>query len=354
MNDEELLNKLYYKNLITSVNELYKQAKAAHPKITLKLVKNWFNNQSSTQLNNKPLKKNIYKPIYSESDYAFQIDLTFFPRYKKQNDNYYVLFTAININTRFGYAYYLKDKEIESIMKVLKQMEEKTIINVIQCDLGSEFNNKDFKTFCEDNNITLDMFKSDGHKLGIINRFHRTIKEKLTTYFDSHDTVRWVDIMDKIIYNYNHSVNRGIGYKPVEVNDWIENEIRQKKKEQGYNIRADETEYKIGQYVRTLNEISKFGDKMTSKYSNEIYEITKVKNNSVIIKDEKGDLYKIKKDEIKVVPKPINNVVLKAKKSANKEAKIDRILKKENIQQENIRPRREHKQIDYKKMSNGK
>ena len=38
MNDEELLNKLYYKNLITSVNELYQQAKAAHPKITLKLV----------------------------------------------------------------------------------------------------------------------------------------------------------------------------------------------------------------------------------------------------------------------------------------------------------------------------
>ena len=38
MNDEELLNKLYYKNLITSVNELYKQAKAAHPKVTLKLV----------------------------------------------------------------------------------------------------------------------------------------------------------------------------------------------------------------------------------------------------------------------------------------------------------------------------
>ena len=57
MNDEELLNKLYYKNLITSVNELYKQAKAAHPKITMKLVKNWFKNQSSTQLNNKPLKR---------------------------------------------------------------------------------------------------------------------------------------------------------------------------------------------------------------------------------------------------------------------------------------------------------
>ena len=199
----------------------------------------------------------------------------------------------------------------------------------------------------------MDIFKSDGHKLGIINRFHRTIKEKLTTYFDGHDTVRWVDIMDKIIYNYNHSVNRGIGYKPVEVNDWIENEIRQKKKEQGYNIRVDEIEYKIGQYVRTLNEISQFGDKMTSKYSNEIYEITKVKNNSVIIKDEKGDLYKIKKDEIKIVPKPINNIILKEKKIANKEAKIDRILKKENIQQENILPRRERKQIDYKKMSKG-
>jgi len=338
MNDNELLNKLYYKDLIMSgSNELYKKAKEVHPKITMKIVKEWLSNQQSSQMNNKPVKKNEFKPIYAEQPYSFQIDLTFFPRYKKQNSEYYVLFTAININTRFGYVYYSKDKEMTTILKFIKDMEKKTEINVIQTDKGSEFNNSEFKKFCEENNIILDLIKSDSHKLGIINRWHRTIKEKLVKYFDSFDTVRWIDIIDKIVYNYNHTKNRGISYKPIEVNDFIENMIRQKKKLEGENIRENETEYKVGQYVRELNDKNIFDDKMKSKYSNEIYEITKVNNNSLIIKNDKNDLFKIKKDEVKIVKKPTeNNIKLKEKIIANKEHKQHRILKKEGIDQTNI------------------
>ena len=338
MNDNELLNKLYYKDLIMSgSNELYKKAKEVHPKITMKFVKEWLSNQQSAQMNNKPVKKNEFKPIYAEQPYSFQIDLTFFPRYKKQNSEYYVLFTAININTRFGYAYYAKDKEMTTILKFIKDMEKKTEINVIETDKGSEFNNSEFKKFCEENNIILDLIKSDSNKLGIINRWHRTIKEKLVKYFDSFDTVRWIDIIDKIVYNYNHTKNRGIGYKPIEVNDFIENMIRQKKKLEGENIRSNEKEYQVGQYVRELTDKNIFDDKMKSKYSNEIYEITKVNNNSLIIKNDKNDLFKIKKDEVKIVNKPTeNNIKLKEKIIANKEHKQQRILKKVGVEQENI------------------
>ena len=64
-----------------------------------------------------------------------------------------------------------------------KDLEKKSEINVLQGDLGNEFNNYELKQYCKDNNITLDLFKSDDHKLGIINRWHRTIKEKLTVEF---------------------------------------------------------------------------------------------------------------------------------------------------------------------------
>ena len=57
-------------------------------------------------MNNKKVGEKISKPIYSETNYSFQINSNFFPRYKKQNNGYDVLFTAININTRFAYAYY--------------------------------------------------------------------------------------------------------------------------------------------------------------------------------------------------------------------------------------------------------
>jgi hypothetical protein len=335
MDDEELLKKLYFKDLtFGGVQNLYKKAKEAHPKITLKIVKDWLDKQQSAQLNNKPVIKHDFKPIYSEQPYAFQIDLTFFPRYKKQNEGNYVLFTAININTRFGYAYYGKDKESNTIINFIKDLEKKSIINVLEGDLGNEFNNYELKEYCKDNNIILDLFKSDTHKMGIINRFHRTIKEKLTAYFDAFDTVKWIDIIDKIIYNYNHTVNRGIGYRPVDVNDFIENKIRQEKKEQG--LKVEYQEFKVGQYVRVLNEIGIYDDKQKSKYSEKVYEITKVKNNSVIFKDDKGDLYQARKNEIKTVIKPDNPIELKAKKQASVDTKQAKIMKKEDINEDNI------------------
>ena len=56
---------------------------------------------------------------------------------------------------------------------MLKKMEEKTVINSITCDLGSEFNNAIFKKYCSENNITIYFIKDDSHKMGIINRFHK-------------------------------------------------------------------------------------------------------------------------------------------------------------------------------------
>ena len=119
MTDEELLFDLYYnKHNYDNANILYHKAKIAYPKIKLKLkfVKDWLNKQQSKQQTKTKVGKKQFLPIYSELPYSFQIDLTFFPRYSKQNKGYTVLFTAININTRFVYAYYGKNKDMNTII----------------------------------------------------------------------------------------------------------------------------------------------------------------------------------------------------------------------------------------------
>ena len=340
MTDEELLNYLYYeKKNFDGINELYRKAKVQHPKINLGTVKDWLNKQQTAQLNDKPVKQNNFLPIYSESPYAFQIDLTFFPRYKKQNDNNYVLFTAININSRFAYAYYSKDKNMNTILDILKQMEKKTIINSIYCDEGTEFNNKEFKDFCEKESINLIMFKDDSHKLGIINRFHRTLKDKLTKYFNAEDSVRWVDVIDDIINNYNNTINRGIGFKPIEVNSFIENYlIEQAKEKTGQIIKDDYSDIKEGLYCRILNKNKLFSDKMTSKYNDQVFKIMKIKNNSVIVENINDDSieYEVKKSNIKIIPKPERVKELKEQKIASKENKVVRKLKKDDMNENNI------------------
>ena len=261
--------------------------------------------------------------------------MTFLPRYKKQNNGYYVLFTAININTRFVYAFYGKIKDMVTILEFLKKLESKTVINSLTCDAESEFKNKEFQKYCTDNNIQLYFVKNDSHKLGIINRFHRTLKDKLSIYFNTNDTVVWNDIIDKIIYNYNHSVNRGIGIEPYKVNDFIENMIIQDKKEETRLIESKEDIINVGDKIRILLETKMFQDKLSPKYSNKIYTIIKVGKNTVSVMDN-DEIVKVKKSNIKIISDVSNDIKLTELKKATLSNRQDRILKKEDIDASNI------------------
>jgi len=109
----------------------------------------------------------------------FKLNKTFFPRYKKINNYYYVLFTAININSRYAYAYYAKNNEEESIITMLNDwLKNCLIIQNITCK-GSEFTNHNVKKWFQENEINVFHVKDDDHrKLSIINRFHRILKDK--------------------------------------------------------------------------------------------------------------------------------------------------------------------------------
>ena len=88
-------------------------------------LKEWLNKQQTKQITNKTNLKKPFLPIYSDVRLLIHfnlLDLTFFPRYKKQNSIIIniinVLFTAININTRYAYAYNGKDKEMDTILQI--------------------------------------------------------------------------------------------------------------------------------------------------------------------------------------------------------------------------------------------
>jgi hypothetical protein len=297
---DSLLNDLYYKqHNYDGVDTLYKKAKIIDSTIKKDTVKEWLNKQHSKQVSTKKTNKKIFLPIYSEKPYSFQIDLTFFPRYKKQNNQFYVLFTAININTRYAYAYYGKNKEMDTILSMVEQMEKDTVINSFTCDEGTEFKNNKFIKFCEENNIEIYFVKSDSHKLGIVNRFHRTLKNKLTQHFIATDSLKWVDVIDKIIYNYNHTVNRGIGTEPYKVDSFLEHEFILYKKIQTdlLNKMIKNNNFEIGDKVRILNKKVLFEDKLLPNYSSVVYTVIKVFPNACMIKYKDTEL-RVKKDQL--------------------------------------------------------
>jgi hypothetical protein len=331
MKDSDLLNDLYYnKHNYDGITNLYKKAKKINVNITKDFVKEWLDLQSSHQQTAVKVGKKDYLPIYSETPYSFQIDLTFFPRYATRNKNFSVLFTAINVNSRYVFAYKSKDKSMTTILEFMEKMEQHTPINSITCDEGTEFNNKKFISFCNSNNITLYFVKGDSHKLGIINRFHRTLKDKLSKYFIATNSVNWVDVFDKIVNNYNHTINRGIGIEPAKVNTMIEKYIINEKREKTEKIKDKIGEMiEVGDFVRLKRDKKLFGDKMLSKYGDSVYEVTRIKNNSLELIDNHDNLIKVKKSEVLKVKQaglilPESSVIEKANNEHSTEMQIKR------------------------------
>ena len=51
----------------------------------------------------------------------------------------------------------------------------------------------------------------------MVERFNRTLKERIERYFTENKTKCWVDILQLFSNNINNSVNRSIGVRPIDV-----------------------------------------------------------------------------------------------------------------------------------------
>lgn len=326
---DELLQRIYYKEKnYDGINSLFIKAKERDKTIKKDDVKEWLKKQSVAQQTHRSNKKKVFLPIYSEIPYSFQVDLTFFPKYKHQNDGVSVLFTAININSRYAYAYYSKKKDLNTLLDFLKIFEKQGQINYIVGDL--EFKRQKLTDYLDDNEIQYDFFKADSNKLGIINRFHRTLKEKLEKYFIANNTVRWIDIIDKIIYNYNHTYHNGIKIEPYKVNYLIENDIVNEKREITEDIKESEVIFNKGDKVR-VKQTREIFEKNKPVFSKEIYKITKVNKNSVRVVDKNDDEYTVKKSNLLKIDKVENDFDDNNIKEAIKINKQTTKIKKEDL-----------------------
>ena len=346
---DELLNDLYYiKMNFDGIDVLYQKAKKIDKSITKNDVSIWLKNQNSYQLTKaeKDIGKTELLPIYSEDPYSYQIDLTFLPKYKAKNDENYVLFTAINVTTRKAYASYGQDKLTDTIIGMLDNFKKQVKkINIITTDSGSEFTNNKARLWFEHNKIEVFYVIGDSHKLGIINRFHRTLKSKLLKYFLASGSVTWIHIIDKIIHNYNNTFNRGIGFTPQEAHDngLIQSKIVNDAIDKTNKIETNnEKIYNIGDLCRILKNKELF-DKMNSNYSNEIYKIVNIKKNSVsvsLLNDPNKIYHNIKKKYLQIISEnsvnPLDFINNNEKEEVEKQHKVKTKLKKEDLKESNI------------------
>ena len=116
-------------------------------------------------------------------------------------------------------------------------------------DRGSEFLtiNKELKRVLEDKH-GLHTFTLRGDiKSAVIERFNRTLKERIARYLTEHNNKIWINAVASITNNYNHTIHSSTGFAPADVNFENAEKIRQKLYGNKINKKC---KLKIGDIVR--------------------------------------------------------------------------------------------------------
>lgn len=209
-------------------------------------------------------------------DDLFQADLVEMIPLSKINKGYKYILTVIDCFSKYGWAIPVKNKTADSITTAMKRLFEKSnrVPKNLQTDLGKEFYNKSFSKLMDD--FKINHYSTYTHlKASIVERFNRTVKEKMWKIFSLQGSYKWINILDGIINEYNNTTHHTIKMKPINVNS---RKIEKHLLETVFCIKSplEKNKFKIGQYVR----ISKFKDIFekgyTPNWSPEIFQIVHV------------------------------------------------------------------------------
>ena len=99
---------------------------------------------------------------------------------------------------------------------MIKQSNRKP--NKIWVDQGGEFYNNGFKKWLPDNDIIMYSMYNEGKSV-VVERFIRTIKNKLYKHMTATGKNVYYDVLDDVVNKYNNTKRSTIKMKPIDVKD---------------------------------------------------------------------------------------------------------------------------------------
>jgi hypothetical protein len=215
-------------------------------------------------------------------DYDWQADLLDFKHLRKHNDNHPSALICIDVLSKYGWCQPLKNKKPQTVYVALEKiMQESGRRPVRICtDRGLEFS-PSFFTKPLDENYQIRHFYAPNSdvKAAVVERYARTVKERLWKYFTKTGSLRWLEALPKIVDAVNHTVTRTHGLRPIDVNQeneglvWIKLYGKElKKRKLGLNQRP--FKFDVGDQVRIAIQKKTLEKGYMPNFTLEIFEVT--------------------------------------------------------------------------------
>ena len=189
--------------------------------------------------------------------------------FSKQNSGFKYLLTVIDVYSKYAWIIPLKTKSSSSIIEAFTELFKDRKPKKLWTDSGKEFLNKEFKQFLNKNNVEIYQTFNEG-KAVVVERFNRTIKEKMWRYFTEHNTKKYLDILPKLLNEYNNSYHSTIKMTPTQGSK-PNNKIIYI-----HEINSDKPKFKIGDRVRIYKYKKHFEKGYETNWTKEIFVIDKI------------------------------------------------------------------------------
>ncbi len=197
------------------------------------------------------------------------------------------MLTVIDAFTKFAVVKPLRDKSAKYVNKAFESIfEGKRQPRALITDNGAEFNNNELQDILAHYDIThINTRPYHPQANANVEVFNRTIKTMIERYMTHYNTRKYVDILDKLVDNYNSTIHSTTKTKPDEAiaNNANHDQIKQNIKNRGTkwveqaNSKLPD-DFRQGDYVRHYAESNKeirrnktFRKGFHKQWSDEVY-----------------------------------------------------------------------------------
>ena len=257
-------------------------ARAAKPNFSRNEVVRWLESQDPYTLH-RPSRRKFPRLHYNVTniDDVWEADLIELCNLKTYNDGYSYLLVIIDVLSKYAWVEPLRDKTSACVTKafqrVLSRSEGRAPV-YLQTDKGKEFIARTMQTFLKESDIRFRVTRNPDVKAAVVERFNRTLKERMWRYFTHKNTRRYIDVLQDIMHAYNHTRHSSIRMQPASVtleNARIarENISRRWNDDTITRTRGRKVKYRVGDLVRISRAKGTFEKGYEARWSEEIFRI---------------------------------------------------------------------------------
>ena len=263
------------------VEKIYQWFKKNGYKLSRHKIENWLLKQEDVAVHKQPRRHFVKRRVISPyPGYMVDTDLADYSLYAKQNDGFKYFLLCIDVFTRFVWVWALRTKTSKEMIEAFKSIKDMTCEH-LRSDKGKEYTSGLIEKWFKDKGIKHYVTQNET-KANYSERAIKTIKKKIARYMSLKQTHRWIDILEDVVYSYNHSYHRSIQMSPADVTKKDVNRLWKLQYEPKNRIKKEHRirtkhvfKFKVGDLVRVSALKRTFEREYDEKFTRELFVVTK-------------------------------------------------------------------------------